>query len=306
MEPALCKLTDSGFLYEAELYPERVFAFRHPLTREVAYGTQLAERRAATHAAAARATIELNPDRHDELAALIAHHMEEGGETLEAARWSARAAYWAGSSQPVEAMRLWRDVTELAAELEEAEETTALAVISRLLAARLRLAPRDGPRGGTAAGRRGRGDRDPHRRPALRWPCCGWPPAPGRAWCRHTDEWIAAGSEATRLADESGDLHLRVAIRSRGVLPVSLRRRPRGLRADARRADRAGRGLERHGRRDRDRQPRRLGDDGRRARCARNTANSRRRRRWSRKRCERRPRPATRRRRAGSAEPRRC
>ena len=52
----LCELTDAGFLYEAELYPERVFAFRHPLTREVAYGTQLAEQRAATHAAAARAT----------------------------------------------------------------------------------------------------------------------------------------------------------------------------------------------------------------------------------------------------------
>ncbi len=89
MEPALCELTDAGFLYEAELYPERVLAFRHPLTREVAYGTQLAERRAATHAAAARAMIELDPDRHDELAALVAQHMEEGGETLEAARWSA-------------------------------------------------------------------------------------------------------------------------------------------------------------------------------------------------------------------------
>ena len=44
----LCKeLIDAGFLYEAELYPERVLAFRHPLTREVAYGTQLAEQRAA-------------------------------------------------------------------------------------------------------------------------------------------------------------------------------------------------------------------------------------------------------------------
>src|SRR5262249_26464087 len=59
IDPTLCQLIDAGFLYEAELYPERVLAFRHPLTREVAYGTQLAERRAATHAAAARATIEL-------------------------------------------------------------------------------------------------------------------------------------------------------------------------------------------------------------------------------------------------------
>ena len=72
LEPALCELTEDGFLYEAELYPEQVLAFRHPLTREVAYGTQLADRRAATHAAAARATIELEPERHDELAALIA------------------------------------------------------------------------------------------------------------------------------------------------------------------------------------------------------------------------------------------
>ena len=59
-----------------------MLAFRHPLTREVAYGTQLAERREATHAAAARAMVELEPDRLDELAALVAHHMEAGGETL--------------------------------------------------------------------------------------------------------------------------------------------------------------------------------------------------------------------------------
>ena len=43
IEPALCELIEAGFLYEAEIYPERVLAFRHPLTREVAYGTQLAE-----------------------------------------------------------------------------------------------------------------------------------------------------------------------------------------------------------------------------------------------------------------------
>ena len=86
IDPALRELIDAGFLYEAELYPERIFAFRHPLTREVAYGTQLADSRAATHAAAARAMIELNPDRHDELAALIAKHMggrrDPGGRAL--------------------------------------------------------------------------------------------------------------------------------------------------------------------------------------------------------------------------------
>ena len=61
LKAPLCALTESGFLYEAEIYPERVLVFRHPLTREVAYGSQLGERRAATHAAVARATIELEP-----------------------------------------------------------------------------------------------------------------------------------------------------------------------------------------------------------------------------------------------------
>src|SRR5262249_25425489 len=115
------------------VYPERALAFRHPLTREVAYGSQLAEQRRATHAAVAAAMIELNPDRHDELAALIAHHMEEGDALREAARWSARAAYWTGSSQPGEAMRLGREVTRLADGLDEDEESAALGVTSRLL-----------------------------------------------------------------------------------------------------------------------------------------------------------------------------
>ena len=110
----LKELIGAGFLYEAEIYPERVLAFSHPLTREVAYGSQLGEQRAAAHAATARAMIELDPDRHDELAALIAQHLEQGDETLEAARWNARAAHWAGYSHPQDAIRLWGKVTELA------------------------------------------------------------------------------------------------------------------------------------------------------------------------------------------------
>src|SRR5581483_522360 len=92
----LKELIGAGFLYEAEIYPERVLAFSHPLTQEVAYGSQLGEQRAKAHAVTARAVIELNPERHDELAALIAQHLELGGELREAARWNARAAHWAG------------------------------------------------------------------------------------------------------------------------------------------------------------------------------------------------------------------
>jgi class 3 adenylate cyclase/tetratricopeptide (TPR) repeat protein len=129
----LKELIGAGFLYEDEIYPERVLAFSHPLTQEVAYASQLGEQRAKAHAATARAMIELNPDRGDELAALIAQHLEQGGETLEAARWNARAAHWAGYGHPQDAMRLWAKVSKLSSELPENEETAALGVYSRLL-----------------------------------------------------------------------------------------------------------------------------------------------------------------------------
>jgi class 3 adenylate cyclase/tetratricopeptide (TPR) repeat protein len=213
LNPVLCELVDSGFLYEAELYPERVLAFRHPLTREVAYGTQLAERRAATHAAVARAMVELEPDRLDELAALVAHHMEAGGEALEAARWSARAAFWAGSSQPSESLRLWRRTMELVEGLEESEETAALAVSSRLL--QLQYAWRLGMDKGEEARLVAEAEEiatrtgDKHSLAMLRLSTAA------RPGMRHeAGTWLEAVDDANRLAGESGDPHLRVAMRA--------------------------------------------------------------------------------------------
>ena len=219
-ERALNELIEAGFLYEVELYPERVLAFRHPLTREVAYGTQLAEQRAATHAATARALIELNPDRHDELAALVAHHMEAGGETLEAARWSAQAAHWAGHSRPHDALRLWRTVTDLVAELDESEETAALAVSSRLLqldyAWRLGMDREEMARLEAEAEEIATRTGDLRSLALLRMLLSA---RPGLE--QGTAEWIAGVAEASRLADESGDHHLRVAIRAAGPMPSS-------------------------------------------------------------------------------------
>ncbi len=215
-ETALKELIDAGFLYELELYPERVLAFRHPLTREVAYGTQLAEQRAATHAATARALIELNPERHEELAALIASHMESGDEPLEAARWAARAAHWAGHSQPHDALRLWSTVTRLADGLEENEETSALAVASRLqqldYAWRLGMERERMARLETEAEEIATRIGDLRSLALLRMLLSGRP-----GLVQTTSEWIAAVEDANGLADESGDLHLRVAIRAAGA-----------------------------------------------------------------------------------------
>lgn len=212
---ALCELTDGGFLFETEVYPERVFSFRHPLTREVAYNTQLADQRAATHAATARTLIELNPDRHDELAALIASHMEAGDETLEAAHWTARAAYWAGSSRPQDALRLWRKVMELAEDLEQSEETTAIAVMSRLLqldyAWRLGMDKDEEARLIAEAEKIATETGDRRSLALLRTATSTRPGMP-----HHAEAWLEAVAEANRLADEAGDLHLRIAIRAAG------------------------------------------------------------------------------------------
>src|SRR2546426_8544403 len=47
------------------LYPELEYAFRHPLTQEVALHTQLSDRRRRVHAAIARAIAEVRAGRLD-------------------------------------------------------------------------------------------------------------------------------------------------------------------------------------------------------------------------------------------------
>ncbi len=219
MSPATCELIDSGFLYEAEMYPERIFAFRHPLTREVAYGSQLAERRAETHVAVARAMIEIEPERLDELAALVANHMEAGGETLEAARWSARAARWAGHTRPQDALRLWQKVMTLADQLEQieqTEETAALAVFSRMqqldYAWRLGMDRAASEALAEEAMQIAARTADVRSLALLKLLIAA---RPGVA--HHTAPWVAAAEESARLADETGDPGLQVAVRAVGA-----------------------------------------------------------------------------------------
>ena len=213
LEAGLKELIGAGFLYEAEIYPERVLAFSHPLTREVAYGSQLGEQRAAAHAATARALIELSPERHDEQAALIARHLELGGEQLEAARWNARAAHRAGYSHPRDAMRLWGRVTELVSELPESDETAALGVSSRLLQLdygwRLGMAGERADALAAEAREIATRSGDLRSLALLRLLEAA---RPGQDV--HISAWTQGADEAIALADESGDDALRVAIRT--------------------------------------------------------------------------------------------
>jgi len=132
LEPALRALVVAEFLYEQELYPEAIYAFKHPLTQEVAYQSQLGKRRAAVHRRVAEAVEELYADKLDERAALLAQHWEAAGEPLVAARWSARAAAWVGLNNIAEALRHWRKVSELVEALPDSAESGALALAARV------------------------------------------------------------------------------------------------------------------------------------------------------------------------------
>jgi len=104
---ALRALCAAEFLQEEAGAPHPEFRFWHPLTQEVAYGSLLSERRARIHGAVARALVDLDTERHDERAALIAAHFEAAGDHVEAARWNARAATWALRTSMEESRRHW-------------------------------------------------------------------------------------------------------------------------------------------------------------------------------------------------------
>jgi len=68
------------------------YAFKHPLTQEVAYSSQLQETRVRKHEAVARALEVVYADRLGEYAALLAHHWEAANKRYEAQLWRGRAA----------------------------------------------------------------------------------------------------------------------------------------------------------------------------------------------------------------------
>ncbi|MBW2292156.1 MAG: AAA family ATPase [Deltaproteobacteria bacterium] len=126
LSEAFAALKNGEFVYERSLYPVTEYAFRHPLTQEVALGSQLRERRARTHAAVARALEAAYPDRLDEQAALLAHHYEAADEALKAAQCHRRAAIWLVARDWQANKRHWRQVHELARSLSPTPESDEL------------------------------------------------------------------------------------------------------------------------------------------------------------------------------------
>jgi predicted ATPase len=75
---SLAQLQAAEFLYEASLFPERAYTFKHALTHEVAYGSLLHERRRALHARIVEALEALAGDRLDDQVERLAQHALRG------------------------------------------------------------------------------------------------------------------------------------------------------------------------------------------------------------------------------------
>ncbi|MBW2230634.1 MAG: AAA family ATPase [Deltaproteobacteria bacterium] len=112
----LAALRAGDFVVEEAVYPEIEYAFKHPLTHEVAYRTQLGSRRASLHGASAAALAERGADP-----ALIAQHFEQAGDALAAAQRFAEAAGEFAHRDPDPADRCWRKVRALCTPLPDPE-----------------------------------------------------------------------------------------------------------------------------------------------------------------------------------------
>jgi class 3 adenylate cyclase/tetratricopeptide (TPR) repeat protein len=75
---ALTNLQAAEFLYEAKLFPDLEFTFKHALTHDVAYDTLLQQQRRTLHAQIVQVIESLYPDRLIEQVERLAHHAVRG------------------------------------------------------------------------------------------------------------------------------------------------------------------------------------------------------------------------------------
>jgi tetratricopeptide (TPR) repeat protein len=78
LHAAIGRFQAAEFLYEAGIFPDLEYTFKHALTHDVTYGTLLQERRRALHARIVQTIEALYPDRLAEHVDRLAHHAFRG------------------------------------------------------------------------------------------------------------------------------------------------------------------------------------------------------------------------------------
>jgi class 3 adenylate cyclase/tetratricopeptide (TPR) repeat protein len=133
LRQGLARLQAAEFLYEAALFPELEYTFKHALTHEVAYGSLLQERRRVLHARIVGAMEGLYADRLAEQIERLAHHALRGEVWESAVAYLRQAgAKAAARSAHREAVVYFEEALEALRHLPEGQETLEQAVDIRL------------------------------------------------------------------------------------------------------------------------------------------------------------------------------
>ena len=101
LRQGLARLQAAEFLYEARLFPELEYTFKHALTHEVAYGGLLQDRRRPLHGRIAQAIERIHADRIAEHTEHLAHH------SFRAERWDQAAAYALQAARRASERQAW-------------------------------------------------------------------------------------------------------------------------------------------------------------------------------------------------------
>jgi class 3 adenylate cyclase len=137
LRDALGRLGAAELVYEARLFPELEYTFKHALTHEVAYASVLQERRRALHAAIVEAMERLHADRLGEHVEVLAHHALRGGLREKAARHLRQAGTRAlARAAHRDAVTYFEQALDLFAELPQTPE-----ILSEVLETRMALGP---------------------------------------------------------------------------------------------------------------------------------------------------------------------
>src|SRR5262252_10742154 len=130
---SLTHLQDAEFLYEASLFPELVYTFKHALTQEVAYGSLLQEQRRVLHARLVEALEARTGDQVAEQVERLAHHALRGevwDKAVVYCRQAGARAYDRAAFR--EAVTYFEQALQALAHLPEHGDTRVLAIDLRL------------------------------------------------------------------------------------------------------------------------------------------------------------------------------
>ena len=124
LRQGLARLQTAEFMYEARLFPELEYAFKHALTHEVTYGGVLQDRRQTMHRALVDAIELIYADRIAEQIERLAHHAVAGRVLAKAVRYLREAGSRAlGRSANLEAVAFLEQALALQAEMPQTTET---------------------------------------------------------------------------------------------------------------------------------------------------------------------------------------